>query len=299
MKCKRYLSLLLTSLLIGCLFTGCGAQSKSEAYDNAAAAEAPAEPMAENSSALTDSAAGSTALPENRKWIITVNMNAETSDLNAMLTALDQKIASLGGYVENQNIQNTARHHGANLTIRIPAESVDSFTQEVSGISNVTRNNKSLEDVTLSYVATESRINALQVEEARLLELLAQAENMSDLLEIEARLTDVRYELERVTSQLRLYDNQIDFATIYLNIEQVEIYTPVEEPTLWERMTGSFTGSLEAMYEGSQTLLVVIVGASPFLILYGAIALVIVIVIRSAKKRKKTPQPPKTKENQE
>ena len=66
------------------------------------------------------------------------------------------------------------------------------------------------ENVTLQYVSTESRVKALETEQTRLLELLENAETMEDLLTIEARLTDVRWELENYASQLRVLDNQVN-----------------------------------------------------------------------------------------
>ena len=104
------------------------------------------------------------------------------------MEALNGKISGLGGYVEDQDSYNgsmysSRRYRSASLTVRIPAERVDEFTEEMSGIANVVSTNLSREDITLSYVATESRVKALQTEEARLLELMEQAETMADLLE--------------------------------------------------------------------------------------------------------------------
>ena len=224
-----------------------------------------------------------------QKLIRRVNIDAETEDLEALLGELTKQISALDGNIENQELYNGSsyasyRSRSANLTIRIPAEDVDKFTDEVGGIANVVSQEKNLEDVTLQYVATESRLTALETEEARLLELLAQAENMSDLLEIEERLTDVRYELESYASQKRLYDNQIDYATIYLNIEEVQEYTPVEEPTLWERLSGGFTDSLKGLGEGAVDLLVWIVTSSPYLVVFVGIALVVLLLIKRARK---------------
>lgn len=293
MKARKYLSLTLVLLMLLSLLAGCGASSKASAdyavMEEMAEAEAP---MAAAGNSLTsNSSRGSDALPENRKWIITVDMSAETEDLDTLLDALDEKITDLNGYVEDQNIYNgssysSRRYRSASLTVRIPAEDVDQFTQEVSGISNVVRTNKNLEDVTLSYTATESRVKALETEEARLLELMEQAENMSDLLEIEARLTDVRYELENYTSQLRTYDNKIDFATIYLSIEEVQEYTPVEEETLWERISGGFVSSLKGLGEGALEVLVWVIVSSPYLVVWGIIAAVVIVLVKRHRKRK-------------
>jgi len=301
---KRMTALLLTLCLLLSL-AACGGSNKSTSavFREEAAAEAPMMMAADSAAGLTENGStGSTALPESRKWIITVDMNVETENLDALQTSLDEKITSLGGYVEDQSIHNgsayaSRRYRSANLTVRIPDEKVDQFTEDVAGLANVVSNNLRREDITLQYVATESRVNALETEEARLLELLAQAETMEDLLEIEARLTDVRYELENYASQLRLYDNQVDYATIYLYIEEVQKYTPVEDPTLWERITSGFGDSLEGLGESLENLLVFAVMAFPFLIVYGGTAFVVILLVRKiAKHRKAKKNPPTTQE---
>jgi len=281
MKMKKLTTLLLALLMVLTLLTACGGSNKSQAADFAVkeemAAEAPAAMMNSASNTLTGAGeTGSTALPENRKWIITVHMDAETEDLDTLLTGLDEKITAMAGFVEDQDIYNgssyaSRRHRNARLTIRIPAEDVDAFTEEVKGIANVVSNNLSREDITLNYVATESKITALKTEEARLLELLAQAETMSDLLEIEARLSDVRYELERYSSQLRLYDNQVDYATIYLFISEVQEYTPVAEKTVWERIRDGFFSSIKGLKDDILDIVVWILANSPYLLVWGLI----------------------------
>lgn len=304
MKVRKLVSLALILLLLLGLFTGCGASSSTDQaikYEAAEEAPAMADMAAVNGASLTQSGSGSaTTLPENRKWIITVDMSAETEDLDALLASLDEKIASLGGYVEGQNIYNGStysdrRYRSASLTIRVPAEDVDKFTDEVEGIANVVRTNKNLEDVTLNYVATESRVEALETEEDRLLELMEQAETMADLLEIEGRLTDVRYELESYASQLRLYDNQIDYATIYLNLEEVQEYTPVKEQTVWERISEGFVSSLKGLGDGLVDLLVWVLVNSPYLVVYGAVLAAILILVKKFKK----PNPKKAKKAKE
>ena len=295
MKRTKFLALLLAVLV---LLSACGGSSASYKADYAVREEAaPEAPMAMdagagiNSSLTTSGPNGSTAMPQNRKWIITVDMNAETDDLDTMLTALDEKILSMNGYVENQNIYNGSsyanrRYRNANLTIRIPADTVEQFTEEVSGISNVVRKSTNKEDITLRYVDTESRKNALQTEEARLLELLAQAETMSDLLEIEGRLTEVRYQLESAASQLRTYDNQVDYATIYLYIEEVQEYTPVAEKTVWQRITEGFGNSLKDLGESLVDIFVWLIVTSPFLLVYGGILVVLILLVRKLRKGK-------------
>ena len=304
MKVRRILALLLCFAFLLAL-AGCGA--KSEAAYDAAAPQSAAGSMnygvmeetmtmtAGNS--LTEDSAASAKIPENRKWIITVDMTAETEDMDSLIGGIQDQIDALGGYVQNQRIANGSyrtsySYRNASLTVRIPAESVDAFTEKVSGMSNVTYSSKNLEDITLSYVATESRMLALQTEETRLLELMAKAETMSDLLEIEARLTDVRYELESVTSQLRSYDNLVNYATIYLSIQEVKEYTPVAEKTRWEKITEGFVKSLKGVWNGLLDFFVWLIVSLPYLLVFGAIGFVAFLLIRKAARKRKAKRPP-------
>lgn len=296
---KKMTAFLVTLCMLAALLAGCGGASKStQAFDAAAAAPAEAangayydmESAKSEDGGLTGDT-DSTVLPEGRKWIITVNMSAETEDLDALMEALNGKISGLGGYVEDQDSYNgsmysSRRYRSASLTVRIPAQRVDEFTEEMSGIANVVSTNLSREDITLSYVATESRVKALQTEEARLLELMEQAETMADLLEIESRLTDVRYELENRASQLRLYDNQVDYATIYLSIDEVQEYTPVEEPTVWERISGGFVSSVKGVGNGLLDLLVWVLAKSPYLVILGGVTVGVVVLVKKRKARR-------------
>lgn len=296
---KKMTAILVTLCMLAALLAGCGGASKStQAFDAAAAAPAEAangayydmESAKSEDGGLTGDT-DSTVLPEGRKWIITVNMSAETEDLDSLMETLNGKISGLGGYVEDQDSYNgsmysSRRYRSASLTVRIPAQRVDEFTEEMSGIANVVSTNLSREDITLSYVATESRVKALQTEEARLLELMEQAETMADLLEIESRLTDVRYELENRASQLRLYDNQVDYATIYLSIDEVQEYTPVEEPTVWERISGGFVSSIKGVGNGLLDLLVWVLAKSPYLVILGGVTVGVVVLIKKRKARK-------------
>lgn len=301
MKIRNMLALVLSVLILLGL-TGCGAASdyaiSNEKLDAAGSLE---EGYMVKSETSADGEASS--LPENRKLIQTVNMNVETEDLDAVLQQVNSRIAELDGYAESSNVQNGSaysgkRYRSADITVRIPAKDLDAFLDKIGEISNIVSSRKTVEDITLSYVATESRMKALQTEEERLLELLAQAETMDDLLTVESRLTDVRTELEQVTSALRVYDNQVDYATIYLSIEEVTEYTEVAEPeTVWQRISTGFKKSLKGVGNFFKELFVFLIVASPYLVLLAVIVLGILFMIRSGIRRKKRTKERERKNN--
>lgn len=289
---KRYLSFIFSIFVMLSLFTGCGASSK-----NSMAQAAPEEQAVRNDQLAAEAAPQSAPLPENRKWVITSNVQAETENLEETLEAIFSKVKELEGYVEDQRTENGSaysdyRYRSAELTIRVPAAQIDHFTEAVAEKANVVSSNKNLEDITLQYVDSETRLEALKKEEARLLELMDQAETMADLLTIEQRLTDVHYELESVTSRLRTFDNQVNFATVYIRLDEVKEYTPVEEPSFLTRITEGFSDSLEGVGKGLVNLTVILIVSIPYLAVWGVFALLVWWIVRVCRKRWLKTHPP-------
>lgn len=308
MKAKKLFAILLAIMMLASALTGCGAQAMDKVengyYADAPAAEAPAmaAPMeapemefAEEN--LTSGEIPQTELPADQKIITTIHMDAETENMDPLLQGINAKVAQLGGYMETQEIYNGSannyyRARYAYLTARIPAKVLNDFVEHVGANANVISSNTSTENVTLSYIATESRIKALETEQSRLLELLAMAESMEDLLLIESRLTEVRTELEQVNSVLRSYDNRINYSTVYLDITEVKEYTEVEEPeTFWERISTGFAKSLKNMGNGIVNFLVGVIVAIPYLLPFAIIAVIIVLIVKRKKKKKNLPPP--------
>ncbi len=307
MKSRRLLSLLLVLLLTFCLLAGCGSNTASSYGGDK---ESPAEdfnrdesgvikPTAADSDLYNGSDDVQTISPVNQKLIRTIYLDAETEDMDTLLANIEARVSQLQGYIENREVYNgssynSKRYRYANLTIRIPAEHLSDFIKQVGDVSNIISNREEADDITLTYVATQSRITALETEQTRLLELLAKAENMEDLLLIESRLTEVRTELEKVTSQLRLFDNLVNYGTIHLNLNEVRQYTVVEEPeSIWERMGTGFMESLQSLGNGLAELFVFLVVSLPYMLVIAAVVTTIVLIIKfnRKKKRQKTPPP--------
>lgn len=302
MNLKKWMVGALAAAVVAGSLAGCGqkASMQKERYESVNNAvyemeetgaydSAPMALSANQRSAAAGSA--SQPLPQNRKWVITMNLTAETGDLDAALDAVLAKVSQMEGYVESQSVSGgsagSGRHRFANLTLRIPAAVVDGFVEEVAGLTNLVSSSRNVQDITLTYSDTAGRVTALETEQARLLELMEQAENMSDLLEIEARLTEVRYQLENYASTLRLYDNQVDYATVSLYISEVEKYTPVEEPGFWEKITSGLADSIVNLGETIVASITWLIIDLPYLAVIAlAVWLITALTKRSLRKRK-------------
>lgn len=225
------------------LLAGCSSNSAGSAGDMQPPAEA-APGLSTEAAAGEETAADShsVSMPSDpgRKLIRTVWLTAETENFSGLMEQVSSHTTQLGGYVESQeadygNASDQAQARRADLTIRIPAEQLQTFVSRISELSHILRSRETAEDITLTYADTESRMAALETERDRLMALMEQAETMEDLLAVESRLTEVRYQLESTGSQLKLYDNLVSYSTVYLAVEEVQKLTPTEQPTIWEK----------------------------------------------------------------
>ena len=274
MNTKKILLLLLAAVMIAGLFVGCSAPSYSGGY----ATDSEAAP----SDDIYDSGSSVSPAVTDRKLIRRISMDLQTREIETLLAAIDEKVAELGGYVESRNVRmgsGSDSNRSATLTVRIPADKLDAFTKHVTSVSNVTATSESAEDITLNYVATESKKKALEAEEERLLALIDKAANLTELLQLEKRLTEVRTDLEQVTSQLKVYDNLVDYGTVNLDITEVKEYTPVEEPGFWERITTGFANSMRNTGMILQELLIFFVCAIPYLTPPAVVVIVILLIV--------------------
>lgn len=297
MKLKRILALALSILLLTTLFAGCAAKAPSRG-DVAAPGDHLNSGSAKPEGSLSSGTTLNPGVADDRKLIRTVSMTTETEDMDTLLTGISQRITELGGYVESREVYTgsayeTYSSRSATMTLRIPAKNLDAFISHVDGASNVVSSSETAEDVTMQYVATESHLKVLQAEEERLLKFLSEAKSVSEMLEIEKRLTDVRAELESVTNQLNKYANLVSYGTVKLRINEVKQYTVVEkeEPNLWQRIGTGFVNSVKNVGVILEGLLVFFISALPYLAIPGVIVVIILLAVRKSDKKKKSAPP--------
>jgi hypothetical protein len=82
--------------------------------------------------------------------------------------------------------------------------------------------NESIQDITSTYVDTQSRLQNLRVEQARLQDLLSHAQTVSDIVSIDQQLTDVEGQIESYEAQLNTLTSQVTFYTVTVSLEPIE-----------------------------------------------------------------------------
>ena len=320
MKRNRAWIALLMALCMVLALVACSSKSSSARNDNYYAKteaayeyemEAPAAMADEDYGGVEAKAAGkvstaTTAAKENgesanltgnaagRKIIKNGDLSIQTREFDEFLTNLNRSILAVGGYVEassiNGNSYNKNRMRSADVTARIPADQLDAFCDQVSELGNVTYKNLYTRDVTLTYVDLESHVKALRTEQQTLMDLLAKAEKVEDIILIQNRLSDVLYEIESYESTLRTFDDQIAYSSVHLSIQEVQRETAVEKETAGQEIARRFKENLEDVKEGFARFGINFVSDLPVIIVWvvflGIIVCVVVLIVKGGARRK-------------
>ena len=227
-----------------------------------------------------------------RLLIRTVAMSTETKTIDKVKADVESQIRELGGYIENSSMSGTGKNRDLRTiyyTIRIPADKLDSLISTVGNSCTVLSSSENTSDVTLEYVDTKARVESLRVEYDQLIKLLADAKDLDNILILQNRLTEVRYQIESAESRIRVLENQVQYATLNLQISEVLEETEIEEPhviTYGERVGEQFKDMWEGTVEFFQNFLLGLIAAIPFLVFMGIVAVIIIVIVFAVRKKK-------------
>lgn len=226
-----------------------------------------------------------------RKLIRNVSLDVETNDYDHFIRTIQDQIVTLGGYVESSELygSNDYEHNNrsANFIFRLPKPSVDDFLTFTEGNSNLLHKYETTQDITLQYADTEGRKKALQIEYDRLLELLSKADNIDVIITLESRLSELRYQLDSFESDLRRYDNQVDYSTITMNIQERRVLTPQKEAGFWAKVASGLAENLNALMLSLIDFLIWFFSTVPLFLLPLLIVIFLVRYLRKARKNRK------------
>lgn len=316
MKTKNKLFILALALCLIFTLAACGGQNKradgggqskradggwaasnDAAYPAPEAAEAPQE-MPSLADAAGEQQQNKSIAFAPEKIIYTGHAEIETLDFDKTMTDLQAMIESCGGFIQSSNVSGGdyrtlygggTVYRRADYSIRIPVESFEAVQNSLSTLGNVVNRSTNADNITSVYTDTESRLATYRVQEERLLDLLGKATSVEDMITIENSLSEVRYNIESLTSQLKNWDSQINYSTLSLYITEVTLYSKDNTPTVsyGEQLRQTFSHSLYAMGEFFKDLFKFLVGALPALVVLAVIAVPIVLIVRAAQKKRR------------
>lgn len=178
-----------------------------------------------------------------KKIIKTAHLNIEVKDYNAYNTSLRDKLKQFGGYI-GQEEQSQSEYKIENiLTIKIPVDQFDDAVNSISaGVKEVNQKKITSEDVTTEVIDTRSRLEAKKQVRLRYLDLLKQAKNMEEVLDIQSEINGIHEQIESAAGRMEYLQHSASFSTIHLTYYQVLNVAAIDadKPSFSTRITGAF-----------------------------------------------------------
>jgi hypothetical protein len=169
------------------------------------------------------------------------------------------------------------------ITVRVPADQLETFTDAVMGLGEVLREDASQDDVTQQYVDLGARLENLKAREARLRELYEEADTVEDTLAVDRELSAVRGEIEAMEAQIAYLERQAAMATVTIElIEPSPIVRPAGED--WG-FVDALTTSLRAFVNTVNGMIIALGAILPVILLGLLVLLVVVLVLRIRHRR--------------
>jgi hypothetical protein len=253
-------------LLLGLILVACGSgassvgqpgegfagdQSTSGGGVRAAPSSAPM-PAGQDNGGEAPNAVGAR---DDAKIVRTGSIELEVTDVARALRAARDAIIALGGYVGASNTSNAGDRPTAQITYRVPVDKWEGALDALRSLggltSRVVNEQTDAVEVTGQVVDLQARIRNLRASEQALQGIAAKAAKVSDVLEVEARLTDVRGQIEQLTAQLGDLSDRAAYSTLtaYFNSPVVAVEVARNE---WEPATtiDEAAASLISIFQG-------------------------------------------------
>jgi hypothetical protein len=160
-----------------------------------------------------------------RKIIRTADVTLEVKSTNDAMARLMSIAEARGGFVvtseakQRENVDPALRTMDVKLIIRIPANQFGPTLDEMKSLAtNVTADNRTGQDVTEEFIDLEARLRTKKALELQFLEIMKQANKVSDALEVQSQIAEVRTEIEQLEGRKRFIENRAALATVTVNL---------------------------------------------------------------------------------
>lgn len=227
------------------------------------------------------------------KIIENASLSYETTRFKETAELIDEQLDVYEAILENSSRGQSSSSYGfigeyLSMTIRLPNEQLDPFITELNNMADLYLQNQEISrvDVTKQFRDNETRIAVLKEEEEALRNMLQEQGTLEEVLQIRTRLSEVISEREIYENENTHYNEQSEFSTIYLYIQEADRANPRNIGNFWDRISDAFVDSFYRFVAVTQNLIIGLVYFIPYLIIILILVLLIYYVRRYLRKDK-------------
>ena len=211
-----------------------------------------------------------------RKLIKEGQIEFESKDINSAKQTILNAINKSKGYISSDNEYKSLGRISNIITIRVPANNFDQLLAEATkGIKRFDRKVIEIKDVTEEFLDIQARLKTKKELEIRYLELLKKANNVSEMLEVEKQMGQLRSDIESIEGRLKYLENKVSFSTL-----TITVYEKISSQT---EFGTKFKNGFKNGWENLIFFFVALTNIWPFIFII--IALLLVIKVWRKKKK--------------
>jgi hypothetical protein len=225
----------------------------------------------------------------------TLNVSMSVKDPRQTASAIEQWISAkdpraVSAGTQYSEIDATSNQYNVSMTFAVQAtlypqvyDYLRDFNLHNGQLNNF---NETVQDVSSDYVDTQSRLKTYKGEQDRLLQMLKQAQTMSDVLSVEQKLSDVEQNIEQIEAHLNNLNDQVTFYKVTIQLQPLTTSVqPVAQPAPQWSVAQTFQQSLAAVIAIGQVLLTMLIWLLSFSVYIIPIGLLSWLVIRWRQRR--------------
>jgi hypothetical protein len=212
-----------------------------------------------------------------RKIIRNAEITLEVENPRDVQSKVGAIAEGLGGFVVTSEIAQYSGSPRVSITMRVPAERFAEAMEALRAAgSQVLGEKMTGQDVTEEYIDLQARIRTKQALEVQFLEIMKQAKSVSDALQVQEQISEVRGEIERLEGRRRFLENQSSLSTIKVTLSSPTPVVTTTGPTFGTHIRRAFGDAVDTAsaivigfirFLGVMTPVVVLIGIPGFLLL--------------------------------
>lgn len=177
---------------------------------------------------------------DKKKVIKEGRMGIKVGDVHKARGVVDGVVARYGGYYAQDSFNDSGHDESYTLVIRIPNADYEKLIADIEkGGGKVLYKEINARDVSEAYYDVQTRLANKRVSLQRYRELVKQARNIEEVLEVEEYIRRLEEEIESAEGRLRFLSDQVAYSTLALTLTKYKDYVPVERETFWGRLKES------------------------------------------------------------
>ena len=198
-----------------------------------------------------------------RKLVKSASVGIRVENLEAAQTSVAALLSKYEAYAASNSIQENSCYY----SLRVPAVHYDAFLAEMNGVGRLLHRSENTEDVTLRYYDLEGRLETKKELLRTFQSYLGKAKTIEEILAVEARLSELQYDIEGTGKQLRNLANRVDYATIDLNLMGPVAAAQNRNETFGEQLRQMFGGFGGFLASTAVVILGIVIYGIPILLL--------------------------------